>query len=583
MKELRPTSRSQKILNDFYVFDTETGDTLKNGDVKWKLDARPESFIFGCVVGPDNYRRVIHTVREFQQEFQHPRYKGKLVFAHNAEYDLNVIFDNIYQFDNHAIFNGRFISATNGNCKFADSLNILKMSVAEIGKLLGFPKLSLGTKLKSKKSDRNKDIEYCFRDCDIVYYGLQKIFEDAGCYKLTQASLSMALFRNSYLQKSIRHNEFQEHFFDSYYGGRVEMFKEGKCEAEVIDGNSAYPFQMVSLNFPDPEKIGCAMRPPIKLLLKWLRMYEGCAYVKVRHPEIWLGLLPYKSEGKLKFPVGEFNGCWNFNELRFAIENDVEILSVDKVFYGPAMESPFRKYVTELYNKRLTTEDEFESTRIKVFMNSLYGKFAQRIKEEFTYLPDWRKQTSLITEHQRKRTFIDLQLFNRDRLDAFLVTKAISTKNGLPYAIPSFASYITSGQRVHLAKKLLELKPYHPLYCDTDGIFVGKKCKFKDEKQLGGWKKENKIITRINGLKNYEFKYINKEGKLVSDYKIKGVPKSAKKLGENRFEFLSMIRTKEGLRRNQESGIFVKKEKEIKPVYDKRILLKSGETKPIKL
>ena len=91
MKELRPTSRSQKLLNDFFVFDIETGDTLKNGDVKWKLDATPKSFIFACVVGKD-YRRVLHSPREAMQEFQHPRYKGKIVFAHNAEYDLNGTF-----------------------------------------------------------------------------------------------------------------------------------------------------------------------------------------------------------------------------------------------------------------------------------------------------------------------------------------------------------------------------------------------------------------------------------------------------------------------------------------------------------
>lgn len=583
MKELRPTSRSTKLLNDFFVFDIETGDKLKNGDVKWKLDATPKSFIFACVVGK-GYRHVMHSPRECQQEFQHPRYKGKIVFAHNAEYDLNGTFGNIYQFDNRAIFNGRFIKAGNGNCTFADSMNILKMSVAEIGKLLGFPKLTLGSKLKTKAKDMNKAVEYCYRDCDIVYYGLQKIFEDAGTIRLTQASLSMALFRSTYQEKTIKHNEFQEYFFDSYYGGRVEAFRLGKCHGQVIDRNSAYPAEMLNTKFPDPERIGCAMRVPVKLLMKYLYCFEGCAYVSVRHPDKWLGLLPVKKDGKLIFPIGHFSGCWNFNELRFAVENGIEIISVDKIFYAPGVESPFKRYVTELYAKRLITTDDFESTRIKVFMNSLYGKFAQRIKEEFIYLPNWRKETSLITQHQRQGSFIELQMFNRERLDAFLVVKAISTKEGLPYAIPSIASYITSGQRVELAKKMLENEKFEILYCDTDAYVTGKPSGHKDQKELGGWKIESKVITCVHGLKNYEYQYLDKKtGKLVKDFKIKGVPKKATKLSANKFEFLSMIKTKEGLRRNIDSGIFVKKQKVIKKTYDKRKLFSGGITEPIKL
>lgn len=581
---LKPQSRARKTLDDFFVFDTETGDTLKNGDVKWKLNARPESFIFGCVVGV-NYRRVITSVREFQQEFHHPRYKGKTVFAHNAEYDLNVIFDNIYRFDNRAIFNGRFISATNGNCTFADSMNILKMSVAKIGEQLGFPKLELGTRLKSKKSDREKDITYCFRDCDIIFQGLLKTFEDAGVQRLTQASLSMALFRNSYLDAPISHDGLQENFYDSYYGGRVEMFKEGKCQASVIDRNSMYPYEMSVLKFPDPERMGYVVKPALKSFRNILKHYEGCCYCTVVHPNNgWqihgLGLLPIKVDGKLLFPIGKFTGCWNFNELRFAIEHGVEVIEVTKMVYAVGVESPFKRFVKDLYNKRLETDDEFESTRIKIFMNSLYGKFAQRPKEEFVYMENWRKDIKTIEKYQNNGLFIELQLFNAERSDAFLVLKSTRSLDGLPYSIPSFASYITSGARISLATELLRYENQEPLYCDTDSIFIGQPSDLPNEKHLGGWKKENKIVTRINGLKNYEFETIEKN-KVKKDWKIKGVQKNAKKTGPKTYVYKSMIKTKEGLRRNMDSGIFVEKTKQLKGTYSKRILLKSGRTKPI--
>ena len=68
-----------------------------------------DAFIFGVVYGYE-YTKVIYSVKEFQDEFKQKRYSKKKVFAHNAEYDLNVLYDNIYELDKKAIFNGKFIS-----------------------------------------------------------------------------------------------------------------------------------------------------------------------------------------------------------------------------------------------------------------------------------------------------------------------------------------------------------------------------------------------------------------------------------------------------------------------------------------
>jgi hypothetical protein len=590
MKELKPARRSQKPLDDFYVFDTETGDTLENGDVKWKLDATPKSFIFGCIFGK-NYKRVIRSVREFHQEFQHPRYKGKKVFAHNAEYDLNVVFGNIYQFDNTAIFNGRFVCATNGNCTFADSLNIYKASVEDIGEKMGYPKLNLGNgDYVSKGGYSEKDIEYCFRDCEIIWFALYKIFEDSGAQKITQASLSLNLFRTRFLRFGIKHNEnMTAAFWDSYFGGRCEAFFIGETNANVIDENSAYPYQMNELRFPDPAELCEENNVRINRALMLLKGYEGCMYADVFHPAHWLGHLPVKIDQKLIFPLGNLSGCWNFNELAWAIESGgVQLKKVHKVVYAPRIESPFREYVQTLYKQRFATDDLLEIERIKIFMNSLYGKLGARKKEQNIYLPDWRADIKVIKEHYDKGTFIDLVLFNGERADAFLVVKSKDelSKNGMSYSIPSYASYITSGQRVSLGKQLIacEAKGLEPVYCDTDSVFLNNCQHWDNEKQLGGWKLEDKKIKEIRGLKNYDFEYFDKkENKILRKSKIKGVPKKAKKIGDKTYGFLAMVRTKESLRRNIESGVFENKEKTLNLKYDKRKVNKDGTTKPLVL
>ncbi len=587
MKELHPNRRSKKLLDDFFVFDTETGDTLKNGNIKWKLDARPESFIFGCVYGKD-YKRTITTVREFQSEFQHPRYKGKKVFAHNAEYDLNCIFGNIYQFDNEAVFNGRFISASNGNCVFADSLNIYRASVADIGEKMGYPKMVLGDKkgdLISKGGYTQKDVEYCYRDCEIIWFALLKIFEDAGTPKLTQASLSLNYFRTRFLKRSIQHNENCQIFWDSYFGGRCEAFYIGEVQAKVIDINRTYSAVMAEIDFPDPSKICFELTPSLSRVKQIMKSYEGCVHCDVIHHESWIGYLPVKRDKKLIFPIGNFSGCWNFNELSFAVQSGVvELKKVHQITYAPVMENPFKEHATTLWNEWNKSTDQLERERLKTFALSLYGKFGSRVKEKNIYLEDWRSNAKMIKDYMKSGLFIDLILFNGERLDAFLVVKSNMDlgQNAMNYSIPSFASLTTSGARVKLLKKGIELhdKGLNPIYCDTDSWFYNSTAELPNETFLGGWKTEHKTVTHIHGLKNYEFTDLKTGEK---QRKLKGVPKKAENLGENRFRFISMVRTKESLRRNIDAGIFEVKEKKLNLKYDKRIVLKDGNTKPFDL
>lgn len=581
MKRLQKLKPKVRIQNDFYVLDTETG-YRKKGKIHYKLEGRPETFIFGAIVG-NNFTKVIHSVEEFRQELLDPRYKGKKVFAHNADYDLNTLYGSIYDMDPEAIFNGKFIRASNGNAIFADSLNILGASVKKIGEMMGKEKQELGNHQMVSKMVNGlppeKDINYCIRDCEIVWDALLMMFEEAGDIKITQASLSMTYYRRFHQPFTIEHNHNTKWFWDSYYGGRTECFKIGQTYARMIDVNSMYPDQMRNQKFPNPKYLKrdkCVK--PINFLRRYLPYYEGCVQMTVEHKDNWIGYLPVKMNGKLCFPTGTFSGCWNFNEVRFALDHGmIEILSIEHVVYANAMESPFISYIDTLYEKRYSVTNPFHIYRIKIYMNSLYGKFAQKIQSEAIYLDDMGKHIELIEKHQREGTFLKLDIFNSERVDAFLIIK--TSKNfSLSYSIPSFASYITSGARVKLLSKLVEMESKRPVYCDTDSIAFEVDTYFDNNKKLGEWSKEEKILTEIRGLKNYSFVL---DGEL--EHKIKGVPKKAVRLSENTFEYTSVIKTKEALRRNMDAGVEVKRTKVLTNKYDKRIVLENGETKPINL
>lgn len=610
MKTLYRLAPSTKILDDFYVLDVETA-YRKNpladsenfkGKLHWQLKATPDSFVFGVIYGL-NFTKVLYSVDAIKKELLLPRYKGRKVFAHNGgAYDYPCIYGNIYLTDPQAIFNGKFISFTNGNCTFADSLNVfVGTSVKDIGRMIGNDKTGMSRDYTYSvwPKDKARDVNGCIRDCEIVWDALFGVFEFCGDIKITQAALSMTYYRRYHQPFDISYNENVKYFWESYYGGRTEAFKIGNTHASLIDVNSMYPSQMKSITFPNPKFLKYEKNVTPERLANYLEWFEGLVACSVSHPVNRFGLLPVKHNDKLVFPVGRFTGVWNFNELRFAISRGLIVTSVSYVVYSEKMTSPFISFVDHLQNMKFNAKlsgNLSEEDRSKRLSNSLYGKFAQRILTESIYTPDYEKDFDLIRDYQQKGIFVKLDLFNADRRDGFIV---IGCDAKVPsYSIPSFASYITSGARVELLKKMLEYQDRNIVYCDTDSIAFEIAEGVQSSNALGGWKLEDKIITKIYGLKNYRF---TTSKKAEEQRRLKGVPTdrgrtvtifeggkgntfpAVSQTSSNEYRYFNLIKTKEAIRRGLTPGVLTERIKKIKNTYDKRIVLPTGETKPIEI
>lgn len=616
---------STKLCNDFYVLDIETAHRPKGnkvftkqnsskdykGVLKWQLKATNESFIFGVLYGY-NYCKVIHSIEEFKETLLEPRFKDKYIYAHNGgNFDYISIYGIPYDTDPEALYNGKFICFTNGNCIFADSTNIfIGMSIETIGKMIGKDKQGMTDNYKDSvwPKDYSFDVNGCIIDCEILWDALFQTFEFAGEIRITQASLSMCYFRRFHQPFHIDHNENTKHFWKSYYGGRTEVFKLGKTHASCIDINSSYPYQTKTGVFPNPKTLKHELNFPVKKLAKYLEWFEGMIDATVIHRDTkdlfkpnGIGFLPVKKDNKLIFPTGKIRGQWNFPEIRFALKHGViEIAQIHSIVYGEKMVSPFESMIDTLFEikaKAVLDGDKMLESMTKYYMNMFYGKFGQRNIEQSIYIKDIEKQFHIIQEYQKKKQFLKLVPFGKKRNDAMLI---IGKRNSKPpaYAIPSFASYITTYGRVQLLEKMLEFSNRKVVYCDTDSVFFEIAGDINSEKQLGGWKLENKIITDIKGLKNY--KYID-DIKKIEVWRVKGVPvnkgrkvkifdgdkteefNSVEQIGENKFRYFNLMKSKEALRRNKEAGILTERIKEIKNTYDKRLILTNGETKPIKL
>lgn len=577
LKKQPDSKQKENIKNNFYVFDVET----KKGKRGTALEPMPENFVFGVLYGW-NFVKVFHTVEDFKKEFNKEKYSKKFVFAHNAEFDITTIYGNIYKnLDSSAIFNGKFISAKHKNLTFADSLNIFPASVEKIGETVGLKKME-NDKIKDSGLTKNnltlKDVEYCTTDCKIIFEALLKIFEYVGTIKITLSSLSMYNFRNRFLAENIIFSDLVDEFYESYYGGRTEVFKLGKTKCKVYDINSLYPYVMQNMKFPDVRTLKKETKVDIKYLNYVIKYYEGLAKIKVLHKNNYFGFLPFRSD-KLLFPVGTFEGVWNFNEIRFALDNNViDILSVDYIVWANPIKSPFTEFVNVHYQKRLETTNELESLIEKLLQNSLYGRFGMRQKYKTTYYEDIPFE--LITELEKTEKFYSLKTFSESRPDCFLITENDTFKNSF-FSIPTFSSYITSEARIVLLKSLIKNEKNGVCYCDTDSVFLENDFEGETGKSLGMFKEENKTVIQINGLKNYI--YIDHKTNEQKET-IKGVSKRSEKIRDGTYKITKYYKTKEALRRGKEAGESYEQIKVLSHVYDKRIVNKSdGTTKPIKL
>lgn len=576
MKVLKTTERRKKDLTkQFYVLDIET--KKYNG----KQGARPENFAMGVLYGKD-FSKVFFD-REEMVKYIFENCKNKYVFCHFAEFDFNILFGNLYYLDQNAIFNGKFITARCNGVIFADSLNIFPTSVKKLGDQIGLKKLELPKKFLTGKvkAISKKDIIYCTRDCEIVFKALSEIFNLIGNIKVTIASASMEFFRNTYLKHPIYYNdELTQEFFKSYYGGRNEVFKLGKTESKILDINSMYPFAMKNAIFPNPEYLIKVTPNNMKgyTFNYILNKYEGLISCKIKHKDHYFGFLPYKIKEKLVFPVGEFEGIWNLNELRFAIKNKIiEVESFEYIIFSKRnMKSPFVEFVNDNYEKKKNYTGIYKLI-FKLILNSLYGKFAEKSHGKLTYYKEF--PVRLMEQYRLMNVDFKLIVFNEQRNDCFIEVNKKSDKERIN-SIPLFSSYITSYSRIILLKGLLNYYDKGVItYCDTDSILIENLKNIPNSAELGEFKLEDGTVTNIEGLKHYQ--YYLQDGHLKE--KLKGVPKSAIKLNDGGYMYDKFIKTKEGIRRKIEPGTIVTVKKYNRHKYDKREIFADGSTKPLKI
>lgn len=448
--------------------------------------------------------------------FARTEQKHKLwVIARNLVYDFTIV--KGWHFLKEADYKVKFFHTkgttsiisvrTRGNSiLFVDSLNWFRESLAETGKRIGLPKLTIDFETCT---DEYLSL-YCHRDVEIElenFKGFIRFLEGNTVSRLcyTIGSTAMAAYLLNHYSKSIYiHNNEQAVNMerDSYKGGRVECYFIGEKNYEsyfVLDVNSLYPSVMSNNLYPVKyEKIlhnatSDILRDFIKdkaVIAKVLIETDEPAYAVRRERTI--------------FPIGRFITTLTTPELKYAmLRGHIKDVG-DCVVYEQA--DIFTGYVTRFY----TLRKDFKNAEVKQYeelckllLNTLYGKFGQK-GEVWTKIGNCPDEPDRVEEifypASNKRGQIRYLLG-----EIFELTGHEECFN----SFPAIASHVTAYGRLYLWELIKTAGQENVFYCDTDSLIVneGGLCKLQnqiDSEVLGKLKTEE-VTSRldIRGLKDY--------------------------------------------------------------------------------
>lgn len=476
------------MAREFWAADCET-DPFLHGRM-------PEPFIFGAFNGEDYHEFA--TASEFVEFFYD---KPVIVYAHNGgKFDWHFILDDLEPGTKIQVIGGRLAKFKIGAAEFRDSYSLLPIPLAAWEKdTFDYSLLEKDRRGKYKDAIRR----YLKSDCENLYEILSRFFADYG-RKLTLAGAAMSKWRE--ISDETEDNstpQFYESLKPYYYGGRVECFQKGvKNERfRVVDINSAYPRAM-----RDYHPWGTVYFTDNRLPRSDAEISR--AFITIETASV--GAFPFRDDSGLGFPSDHRQRIFHITGWEYLVARGLGLLGatskISKVItFGDKIS--FADYVEHFYTLKADAKRRLSDPRnkdakadylfAKLFMNSLYGKFASdpsTYSEYMTCLPD---EVEAFGTEEMGGYKIVTQLHN-----VAIVSRPLPEPAQRFYNVAVGAS-VTGYVRAMLLKAITASKGV--LYCDTDSIAAAKpNVDIGDE--LGQWSDEGEFKAwAIAGKKLYAF------------------------------------------------------------------------------
>lgn len=372
-----------------------------------------ERGLLGCALWSDHVHSYLTDHAAILDQLTDHAERGYTFVAHNASYDLSVVFWQLGVSMRAVYYNSTF---THGEWKYSpkrpaaqlwDSFNLSgNLSLARLGEAIGLPKYktpqSLGTEDFSQynwKCEEHGTWEcvecYALRDAEIVYRYMLSYADVLASWgvrphrRIAGAAVDVWKALDRPVPIRIADSRIRHLARQSYYGGRVECFKLGSiAPIYTADVASMYPSVMLETAQPDPSCMVYAVDPPLSRF-DWTR--EGVAECTVRVPACYVPPLPNKRHSERVFAVGLQRGTWTLLELRHAIRMGCDVLRIHKAGYSLGSLHPFTLFVGVLWELRneYKKRNDPRAQTVKVLLNSCYGRLGLRGDVKREHIEVW--------------------------------------------------------------------------------------------------------------------------------------------------------------------------------------------------
>jgi hypothetical protein len=236
-----------------------------------------------------------------------------------------------------------------------------------------------------------------------------------GMFRYTAASQAMSAFRHRFMTHDICvHDNADVKALErsAYFGGRTELFRAGKFQEKMhqLDVSSLFPSVMKHSHFPI--RLNRFMRTS-----RWSsNLPELDWHNCVAH--VWLDtknpIYPVKTPNGIVYPIGQFETTLCGQELEYAFFSS-DICSVQSwaEYETAPIFTEWVEYMWALRQKHESEGDAIYAKLVKLMLNGLYGKFAQRsamwvnVSGDLAATPwsEWTEHNTLTGESKRYRSF----------------------------------------------------------------------------------------------------------------------------------------------------------------------------------
>lgn len=460
------------------------------------LEVSPQKFFVGDIessLRPDNtwsFELGVISNGDIIESFNDPfemwdylnyEFAGSIIYFHNLDFDsLFFLGDERIAKeleDTKLISSGNLmISFKIGTIEFRNSLTLFPMSLKKLVTTYGNIHDEKWEQDKSNVLDLDREtLElYCSKDVLYLLHAIEKLtnyFKDNWNMglKLTLPSQAFNLweryFMPEYFLSSPNRNEF---FNDGYYfGGHTEKFKAGQKvfrHVSYYDVNSLYPFIMRNIKFGNSKLR--RIRPTkdkVKRLLKAGTLFYALVTLNIDSEELrfFPELDPKTKSNKYRFGIGQFKV--SEKALQFVLKwgSWENIVSIEEllVYENKATLQPFKEYVDLFYSLRKS--DPNNNLVFKLLLNSLYGKFGQKLERQSKVINSTSDERALsyvrygeIEVATYKETETRHYMIKKNRLDV--------------------AGKITEHARLYMGDIINSIRALNipVIYTDTDSIMI---------------------------------------------------------------------------------------------------------------